>query len=122
MFRVFATLFTAAVAAAAFTTAAAAGCYNCYKPRPCVTCYQQRILLPKFETYSETVMVSPGRRVAHHTPARYKTVMVPKTVMVEAAGVKYEDVPAQYAAVQRSRLVAPARTVTVRPRCGNCGG
>jgi len=27
-------------------------------------------------------MVSPGRVIAHRTPAQYRTVMVPKTVMV----------------------------------------
>ena len=120
MFRVFATLFTAAVAAAAFTTSAAAACYSCYKPRPCVTCHQ-RVVPAKYETYNATVLVSPGRRVAHQVPARYATVMVPKTVLVSAASVKYEDVPAQYATVQRTRLVTPRRTVTVRPRCGACG-
>lgn len=121
MFRVFATLFTAAVAAAAFTTAAAAGCYNCYKPRACASCVQQRVIPAKYETYNEHVVVSPGRRVAHHTPARYATVMVPKTVLVAPASVKYENVPAQYATVQRTRLVAPARTVAVRPACNTCG-
>jgi len=70
-----------------------------------------------------TVMVAPGRRIAHRTPARYETVMVPKTVMVEPEGVQYEDVPPQYATVQRTEMVAPARAymVPVRPRCGNCG-
>ncbi len=68
-------------------------------------------------------MVSPGRRIAHRTPARYETVMVPKTVMVAPEGVQYEDIPPQYATVQRTQMVAPARTVVVpvRPRCGNCG-
>ena len=68
-------------------------------------------------------MVSPGRRIAHRTPARYETVMVPKTVMVAPEGVQYEEVPPQYATVQRTEMVAPARAymVPVRPRCGNCG-
>jgi hypothetical protein len=49
--------------------------------------------------------------------------MVPKTVMVEPEGVAYEDLPPQYTTVQRTEMVAPARTVVVpvRPRCSNCG-
>ena len=128
MSRVFATLFTAAVAATAISTSASAGCYGCYTPpppppRPCVTCYQQQVVPPQYRTVSETVMVSPGRVVAHRTPARYETVMVPKTVMVEPEGVHYEKIPPQYGTVQRTEMVAPARTyiVPVRPRCGNCG-
>lgn len=126
MSRVFVTLFTAAVAAAAITTSASAGCYGCYAPPPpppCVTCYQQQVIPPQYQTYNETVMVSPGRRIAHRTPARYETVMVPKTVMVAPEGVQYEEIPPQYATVQRTQMVAPARTVVVpvRPRCGNCG-
>jgi hypothetical protein len=128
MSRVLATLSaTAILALAAVPTAAFAGCYGCYAPppppRPCVTCYQQQVIPPQYQTYNETVMVSPGRRVAHRTPARYETVMVPKTVMVEPEGVQYEEIPPQYATVQRTQMVAPARTVVVpvRPRCGNCG-
>ena len=128
MSRVLATLSaTAILALAAVPTAAFAGCYGCYAPppppRPCVTCYQQQVIPPQYQTYNETVMVSPGRRIAHRTPARYETVMVPKTVMVEPEGVQYEEIPPQYATVQRTQMVAPARTVVVpmRPRCGNCG-
>jgi hypothetical protein len=126
MSRVLATLFTAAVAAAALSTSASAGCYGCYAPPPpppCVTCYQQQVIPPQYQTYNETVMVAPGRRIAHRTPARYETVMVPKTVMVEPEGVQFEEVPPQYATVQRTQMVAPARAVIVpvRPRCGNCG-
>ena len=68
-------------------------------------------------------MVSPGRVIAHRTPARYETVMVPKTVLVEPEGVQYEQVAPQYATRQRVEMVAPAQTVVVpvRPRCGNCG-
>jgi hypothetical protein len=81
------------------------------------------VIPPQYQTYNETVMVSPGRRIAHRTPARYETVMVPKTVMVEPEGVSYEEVPPQYATVQRTQMVAPARTmiVPVRPRCNTCG-
>ena len=57
---------------------------------------------PQYQTVNETVMVSPGRRIAHRTPARYETVMVPKTVMVAPEGVQYEEVPPQYATVQRT--------------------
>ena len=102
---------------------ASAGCVNCYAPPPCVTCYQQQVIPPQYRTVNETVMVSPGRRIAHRTPARYETVMVPKTVMVEPEGVRYEEIPPQYTTVQRTEMVAPARTVVVpvRPRCSNCG-
>ena len=101
-----------------------AGCANCYAAAaPCVTCYQQQVIPPQYRTVNETVMVSPGRRIAHRTPARYETVMVPKTVMVEPEGVQYEEIPPQYTTVQRTQMVAPARTVVVpvRPRCSNCG-
>ena len=125
MSRVFATLITAAVGAAALSTSASAGCFGCYAPPPppCVTCYQQQVIPPQFQTYNETVMVAPGRRIAHRTPARYETIMVPKTVMVEPEGVQFEEVPPQYATVQRTEMVAPARAymVPVRPRCSNCG-
>ena len=126
MSRVLAALSTAAFVALVAPTAAFANCYNCYAPpppQPCVTCYQQQVIPPQFQTYNETVMVSPGRRIAHRTPARYETVMVPKTVMVEPEGVQYEEVPPQYATVQRTEMVAPASAyvVPVRPRCGNCG-
>ena len=59
-------------------------------------------------------MVAPGRRVAHRIPARYETVMVPKTVMVAPEGVAYEEVPPQYATVQRTEIVAPARPTWFR--------
>src|SRR2546421_10505433 len=127
MSRVFATLFTAAIAAAAVSTSASAGCYGCYAPppppQPCVSCYQQPVIPPQYQTYNETGMVSPGRRIARRTPARYETIMVPKTVTVEPEGVQYEEIPAQYATVQRTQIVAPAHTVIVpmRPRCGSCG-
>ena len=56
-------------------------------------------------------------------PAQYQTVMVPKTVMVSPESVQYEEIPAQYATVARTQMVAPAQTVIVpvRPRCSNCG-
>jgi hypothetical protein len=122
MSRVLATLSAAAFVALA-AAPASAGCANCYVPQPCYTCYQQRVVPPQYQTYNETVMVAPGRRIAHRIPARYETVMVPKTVMVAPEGVQYEDIPPQYATVQRTQMVAPARTymVPVRPRCGNCG-
>jgi hypothetical protein len=43
--------------------------------------------------------------------------------MVAPEGVQYEDIPPQYTTVQRTQMVAPARTVVVpvRPRCNNCG-
>jgi hypothetical protein len=68
-------------------------------------------------------MVAPGRVVAHRTPAQYRTVMVPQTVMVAPAGVAYEQVPAQYATRQRVEMVAPARAyyLPVPPRCSSCG-
>jgi hypothetical protein len=123
MSRVYAALIASAVAALALPTAASAGCHNCYAPPPCVTCYQQQVIPPQYRTVQETVMVAPGGVVAHRTPARYRTVMVPKTVMVEPEGVQYEHIPAQYGVRERVEMVAPARAyyVPVAPRCGNCG-
>jgi hypothetical protein len=126
MSRVLASLSAAAfLALAAVPTAAFAGCYGCYVPRPqpCVTCYQQQIIPPQYQTYNETVMVSPGQRIPHRIPARYETVMVPQTRMVAPESVQFEDVPPQYTTVQRTQMVAPARAVVVpvRPRCSTCG-
>lgn len=68
-------------------------------------------------------MVAPGGVIAHRTPAQYRTVMVPQTVMVAPEGVQYEQTPPQYATRQRVEMVAPAQEyfVAVRPRCGSCG-
>ena len=126
MSRVNAALFAAtiAVAAIAVPAAASAGCYSCYAPPPpCQTCYQQQVVPPQYRTVQETVQVSPGRVIAHRTPAQYRTVMVPRTVMVAPEGVAYEQVPAQYATQQRVEMVAPARVyyAPVAPRCGSCG-
>lgn len=123
MSRVLAALSAAALVAFALPTTASAGCANCYAPPPCITCYQQQYVPPQYRSYNETVMVAPGRVVAHRTPAQYQTVMVPRTVMVAPEGVQYEQIPPQYATVQRTEMVAPAQTyiVPVRPRCGNCG-
>lgn len=68
-------------------------------------------------------MVAPGATIAHRTPAQYRTVMVPQTVMVAPEGVQYEQVPPQYATHQRVEMVAPAREyyVAVPPRCNSCG-
>ena len=125
MSRVLAALSTAAFVALVAPIAASANCYNCYAPapQPCHSCVQRVVAPPQYRTVNETVMVSPGRTIAHRTPARYQTVMVPKTVMVEPEGVAYEQLPPQYATVQRTEMVAPARAYYVqpRPRCGGCG-
>jgi hypothetical protein len=123
MSRVLAVLFTTSILAAAIPTAASAGCYSCYAPPPCGTCYQQQVVPPQYRTVEETVMVSPGRTIAHRTPAQYRTVMVPRTVMVAPEGVEYERVPPQYATQQHVEMVSPGYTynVPVRPRCGSCG-
>jgi hypothetical protein len=128
MSRVLASLSAAAfLALAAAPTTASAGCYGCYAPppppQPCFTCYQTQVIPPQYQTYNETVMVSPGRRIAHRIPAQYETVMVPQTRMVAPESVQFEEIAPQYATVQRTQMVAPARTVVVpvRPRCGNCG-
>ena len=111
--------------AVALPTAASAGCHSCYTPQPC--CYQQQyvqqVIPPQYRTVQETVMVAPGRVIAHRTPAQYRTVMVPQTVMVAPEGVQYQQIPPQYATRQRVEMVAPAREyyVAVRPRCGTCG-
>jgi hypothetical protein len=124
MSRVLASLSAAALLALAAPTAVLAGCINCYTPpQPCVTCYQQQVIPPQYQTYNETVMVSPGQRIPHRIPARYETVMVPQTRMVAPESVQFEDIPPQYTTVQRTQMVAPARTIVVpvRPRCNNCG-
>ena len=84
-------------------------------------CYQQQVIPPQYRTVNETVMVAPGRRVAHRTPARYQTVMVPKTVMVEPEGVAYEEIRRNTRPCSAPRWWRPAVAVPVRPRCGNCG-
>ncbi|MBR0712791.1 MULTISPECIES: hypothetical protein [Bradyrhizobium] len=104
-------------------TSAASACYNCYQPAPCVTCYQQQYVPPQYRTVDETVMVSPGSVVAHRTPAQYRTVMVPQTVMVAPEGVQYERIPPQYATRQRVEMVSPGYSYyqPVAPRCASCG-
>ena len=125
MSRVIAAAFATALVAAAVPTAASAGCYGCYTPQPC--CHQpqvqQYVAPPQYRTVQETVMVAPGRVIAHRTPAQYRTVMVPKTVMVAPKGVAYERVAPQYATQQRVEMVAPARIyyAPVAPRCSTCG-
>jgi hypothetical protein len=123
MSRVYAALIASAVTAVALPTAASAGCYGCYTPPPCNTCYQAQVAPPQYRTVEETVMVAPGRVIAHRTPAQYRTVMVPQTVMVAPEGVQYEQIPAQYGVQQHVEMVAPARTyyVPVAPRCSACG-
>ena len=68
-------------------------------------------------------MVAPGAVIAHRTPAQYRTVIVPQTVMVAPASVQYQQIPPEYATRQRVEMVAPAQEyyVAVRPRCGTCG-
>ena len=68
-------------------------------------------------------MVAPGGVVAHRTPAQYRTVMVPQTVMVAPEGVQYEQIPALYATRQPVEMVAPAREyyVATPPRCSSRG-
>jgi hypothetical protein len=125
MSRVIAAAFATALVAIAVPTAASAGCYSCYAPpQPCCQQqYQQQVVPPQYRTVQETVMVSPGRVIAHRTPAQYRTVMVPKTVMVAPEGVAYERTAPEYATQERVEMVAPARAyyVPVAPRCNSCG-
>src|SRR5438874_11827489 len=124
MSRVYAALFATAIAAVALPTAASAGCYNCYvPPQPCVTCYQQQVVPPQYRAVQETVMVAPGRVVAHRTPAQYRTVMVPQTVMVAPEGLAYERIAPQYATQQRVEMVSPGYSyyAPVAQRCATCG-
>ena len=100
MSRVYAALIASAVTAMALPTAASAQCQGCYipPPQPCVTCYQRQVAPAQYRTVDETVMVAPGRVIAHRTPA-------------------------QYATRQRVEMVAPAREyyVATPPRCATCG-
>jgi len=123
MSRVIAASFAAILAAAVVPTAASANCYNCYTPQPCATCYQPQYVPPQYRTVQETVMVSPGATIAHRTPAQYRTVMVPQTVMVAPPGVAYEHVPPRYATQERVEMVSPGYSyyAPVVPRCWSCG-
>ena len=123
MSRVNAALIASALSLTALPTAASAQCYGCYAPPACLTCYQPHVIPPQYRTVQETVMVEPGRVIAHRTPAQYRTVMVPRNVMVAPEGVQYERVPPQYAVREHVEMVAPARTyyAPVMPRCGSCG-
>ena len=122
MSRVIAAAFATVLVAVAIPTAASAQCYSCYAPpQPC--CVQQQVAPAQYRTVQETVMVSPGRVIAHRTPAQYRTVMVPQTVMVAPEGVAYERTAPEYATQERVEMVAPARAyyVPVAPRCSTCG-
>jgi hypothetical protein len=113
-----------AILAAAVPGAASAGCYNCYAPpEPCVTCYQMQVVPPQYRTVQEPVMVAPGGVIAHRTPAQYRTVMVPQTVMVAPEGVAYEHIPPRYAVRERVEMVSPGYSYyePVAPRCPSCG-
>jgi hypothetical protein len=123
MSRVISAVFATAFAVAAVPTAASADCFSCYTPPPCATCYQQQVVPPQYRTVEETVMVAPGRVIAHRTPAQYRTVMVPQTVMVAPEGVEYEQVPPQYATQQHVEMVSPGYSyyAPVAPHCGHCG-
>src|SRR5215203_5599870 len=108
MFRTSAALIISVVMTAALPSAASAYCQSCYTPpQPCVTCYQQQVVPPQYRAVQETVMVAPGRVIAHRTPAQYRTVMVPQTVMVAPEGVAYERIAPQYATQQRVEMVSP---------------
>ena len=111
MSRVIAAAIATALVAAVVPSAASAGCYGCYTPQPCCAQpqVQQYVAPPQYRTVQETVMVAPGRVIAHRTPAQYRTIMVPKTVMVAPEGVAYERLAPQYATQQRVEMVAPAR-------------
>ena len=109
MFRKSASLLIAAMAVAALPSTASAFCQSCYvpPPQPCTTCYQLQSVPPQYRTVQETVMVSPGSVVAHRSPAQYRTIMVPKTVMVAPESVAYERIPPRYATRQRVEMVSP---------------
>ena len=124
MSRVIAAAFATALVALVAPTAASAGCYSCYQPQPCCGPQYQQVVAPaEYRTVQETVMVSPGHVRAYRSPARYRTVMVPKTVMVSPGRVHYERSAPQYAVQERVEMVAPARAyyAPVAPRCSTCG-
>ncbi len=124
MSRVIAAAFATALAALVVPTAASAGCSSCYQPQPCCgQQYVQQVAPAEYRTVQETVMVSPGRVTAYRSPARYRTVMVPKTVMVSPGRVHYERSAPRYAVQERVEMVAPARAyyAPVAPRCSTCG-
>jgi hypothetical protein len=110
--------FATAIAAAVVPTAASAGCYGCYAPQPCCQPeYQQHAVLPQYRTVQETVMVAPGRVIAHRTPARYRTIMEPRTMMAAHAPCPAIRDPA----ARRNGRASPFYYVPVAPRCSTCG-
>ena len=125
MFRKSVSLLIAAIAVALLPSTASAFCESCYfpPPQPCTTCYQMQTVPPQYRAVQETVMVSPGATVAHRTPAQYRTIMVPKTVMVAPEGVAYQHIPPRYATQQRVEMVSPGYSyyAPVAPRCATCG-
>ena len=125
MFRKSVSLLIAAVAVAALPGTAFAFCDSCFipPPQPCTTCYQLQSVPPQYRTVQETVMISPGGVVAHRTPAQYRTIMVPTTVMVAPESVAYERIPPRYATQSRVEMVSPGYSyyAPVAPSCATCG-
>ena len=96
MSRVLTALVAASILGGVATVCPPAGCYSCEAPpQPvCGTCYQPQQVAPQYRTVEETVMVAPGRTIAHRTPAQYRTVMVPRTVIVAPQrACEYEQRP-----------------------------
>src|SRR4051812_33709081 len=126
MSRVIAAAFATVLVAIALPTAASAQCSSCYvPPQPCCAQpqYQLQTAPAQYRSVQETVMVSPGRVIAHRTPAQYRTVMVPQTAIVAPEGVACERPAPQSATQERVERVAPARSsyVPAAPRCIPCG-
>jgi len=71
-------------------------------------CYARVRIAPVYETYSERVMVRPGRREQRMAPPVY--AWSERRVLVEPAHMRRSVVPAEYRIVTESVVVSPAAT------------
>jgi len=78
--------------------AGGAGCYGSQ-------CYQRVDAPPTYATYSEQVMVSPGRVQRHVSPAEYGSVA--ETVVVQPERTVARQVPAVTSTVAEKVMVSP---------------
>jgi len=71
-------------------------------------CFARVRIAPTYETYSERVLVTPGRREQRAIPAVYD--WAERKVMVEPARVEHRVIPATYRTVTEMVVVSPATT------------
>ena len=71
-------------------------------------CFARVRIAPTYETYSERVLVTPGRREQRTIAAVYD--WAERQVMVEPARVEHRVIPATYRTVTETVVVSPATT------------